>query len=114
MVSNVPGPSFPLYFAGMELAEVYPLGPVVDGIALNVTVQSYRESLFVGINASSTTVPELPSLAAAMVDELELLSTMADRTRRHSSTASARHHRRGAAHAHGAAPSGAGGVERGA
>ena len=70
MVSNVPGPSFPLYFAGMELCEVYPLGPVVDGVALNVTVQSYRESLFVGINACATAVPELNSLSAAMVDEL--------------------------------------------
>jgi WS/DGAT/MGAT family acyltransferase len=118
MVSNVPGPSFPLYFAGMELTEVYPLGPVVDGIALNVTVQSYRESLFVGINACSTTVPELPSLAAAMVDELDVLSKMAGRARRHSSAPSARHHRRGAAHAYGAAPAGAGpgpgGVDRGA
>ena len=48
MISNVPGPDFPLYFAGMELCAVYPLGPVIDGVALNVTVQSYRESLFVG------------------------------------------------------------------
>jgi WS/DGAT/MGAT family acyltransferase len=95
MVSNVPGPSFPLYFAGMELCEVYPLGPVVDGVALNVTVQSYRESLFVGINACATAVPELPSLSAAMVDELDLLHRMAARSRRQSTVASARHHRRG-------------------
>jgi hypothetical protein len=95
MVSNVPGPSFPLYFAGMELCEVYPLGPVVDGVALNVTVQSYRESLFVGINACATAVPELPSLSAAMVDELDLLHKMAARSRRQSTVASARHHRRG-------------------
>ena len=60
MVSNVPGPSFPLYFTGMELCGVYPLGPVVDGIALNITVQSYRDSLFVGINACATAVPDLP------------------------------------------------------
>jgi len=103
MVSNVPGPSFPLYFAGMELCEVYPLGPVVAGIALNVTVQSYRESLYVGINACATTVQDLPALAAAMVDELDLLSRMAARTRRQDSAAAHRH-RRNAAHAHGAAP----------
>ena len=54
MISNVPGPAFPLYFAGMELRAVYPLGPVIDGVALNVTVQSYRDSLFVGINACAT------------------------------------------------------------
>jgi hypothetical protein len=97
MVSNVPGPSFPLYFAGMELRGVYPLGPVVDGVALNITVQSYRDSLFVGINACATAVPDLPSLAGAMVDELALLNRMAMRTRRQSTAASARHHRPAAA-----------------
>jgi WS/DGAT/MGAT family acyltransferase len=98
MVSNVPGPTFPLYFAGMELCEVYPLGPVVDGVALNVTVQSYRESLFVGINACATAVRDLPSLCEAMVDELALLNRMAARPRQQSTAASARHHRRSGGH----------------
>ena len=75
--SNVPGPDFPLYFAGMELRAVYPLGPVIDGVALNVTVQSYREWLFVGINACASAVPDLPGLTRAMVDELSLLCRMA-------------------------------------
>ena len=66
MISNVPGPDFPLYFAGMELRAVHPLGPVIDGVALNVTVQSYRDALFVGINACATAVPDLPGLARAM------------------------------------------------
>jgi WS/DGAT/MGAT family acyltransferase len=112
MVSNVPGPSFPLYFAGMELCEVYPVGPVVDGVALNVTVQSYRESLFVGINACATAVPELPSLAAAMVDELDLLSRMAGRARRQGTSASARHHRRVGAPGHEPVAASAASVDR--
>ena len=77
MVSNVPGPDSPLYFAGMELRAVYPLGPVIDGVAVNVTVQSYLNSLFVGVNACATAVPDLPGLTRAMVDELSLLSRMA-------------------------------------
>ena len=93
MVSNVPGPSFPLYFAGMELSELYPLGPVVEGVAVNVTVQSYRDSLFVGINASATTLEDLPDLTRAMVDELTLLSRMAAQSRRQSAAAGGRHHR---------------------
>jgi hypothetical protein len=56
---------------------VYPLGPVIDGVALNITVQSYRESLFVGINACASAVPDLPGLTEAMVSELSLLCRMA-------------------------------------
>jgi diacylglycerol O-acyltransferase len=77
MISNVPGPDISLYFAGMELRAVYPFGPVIDGVALNITVQSYCESLFVGVNASASAVPDLPGLTQAMVDELSLLCRMA-------------------------------------
>jgi WS/DGAT/MGAT family acyltransferase len=93
MVSNIPGPSFPLYFAGMELYGLYPLGPVVEGVAVNLTVQSYRDSLFVGINASATTLEDLPDLARAMSDELTLLNRMAAQSRRQSAAAGGRHHR---------------------
>ena len=93
MISNVAGPSFPLYFAGMELCGLYPLGPVMDGVAVNLTVQSYRESLFVGINSSAAVMEDLPALARAMVDELALLGRMAGQSRRQSAAAVVRHHR---------------------
>jgi hypothetical protein len=79
MISNVPGPTFPLYFAGMHMVAAYPLGPIIDGVALNITVQSYRDSLFVGINAGATAVPDLPALARSMVDELDRLADAAAR-----------------------------------
>ena len=63
MISNVPGPDFALYFAGMKMMAVYPLGPVVDGVALNITVQTYNDTLFVGLNACASAVPDLPALA---------------------------------------------------
>ncbi len=77
MISNVPGPDFPLYFAGMRLECVFPLGPVVDGIALNITVQSYEESLFVGVNASARAVLHLTALTEAIEAELVRLNRMA-------------------------------------
>ena len=61
----------------MRLECVFPLGPVVDGIALNITVQSYEESLFVGVNASARAVPHLTALTAAMEAELVRLNRMA-------------------------------------
>jgi diacylglycerol O-acyltransferase / wax synthase len=78
MISNVPGPDFPLYFAGMRMEAAHPMGPVVDGVALNITVQSYRDSLFVGINASANAVPDLPALARAVVAELDALMAAAE------------------------------------
>jgi len=99
MISNVPGPAFPLYFAGMELRAVYPLGPVVDGVALNITVQSYRDSLLVGINACASAVPDLPGLARSMVDELRLLSKMAAGAGEGHVPATSRHRRADAVYA---------------
>jgi hypothetical protein len=49
VISNVPGPNFPLYFAGSKLVAMYPLGPIFDGAAVNITVVSYMDQLFFGL-----------------------------------------------------------------
>jgi WS/DGAT/MGAT family acyltransferase len=78
MISNVPGPDFALYFAGMKMLAAYPLGPVVDGVALNITVQSYNETLFVGLNACASAVPDLPALARSIAHELGHMTAAAE------------------------------------
>jgi WS/DGAT/MGAT family acyltransferase len=74
VISNVPGPKIPLYFAGMRMESVYPMGPVVDGVALNITVQSYLDSLFIGLNACSSAVPDAEALVRYVVDEVGYLT----------------------------------------
>jgi hypothetical protein len=75
----------------MRLEAVHPLGPVIDGVALNITVQSYDSSLFVGINACSAAVPDVPALAAAMSEELKALLEAAGEKSEEDRSTAARH-----------------------
>ena len=73
VISNVPGPDFPLYLGGAELQAGFPLGPVMDGMGVNITIMSYRGVLYWGIMACPETIPRLWNLAADIplaLDEL--------------------------------------------
>src|SRR5207248_738246 len=62
-ISNVPGPPFPLYCAGSRMVALYPMGPIGDGLALNMTVMSYMGSMYFGLVAGRDAVPDLWDLA---------------------------------------------------
>ena len=68
-ISNVPGPQFPLYFAGAKLAGFFPVSIPGHGIALNMTVQSYNGSLEVGLTACRRAMPDVADLADYVVEE---------------------------------------------
>jgi hypothetical protein len=57
VISNVPGPPVPLYMAGAKMLTNYPTSIVVHGMALNITVQSYDQSLDFGLMADARTMP---------------------------------------------------------
>ncbi len=78
VVSNVPGPPFPIYFAGARLEAFYPLGPIFDGAALNLTVISYLDSVGFGFLACRELAPDLDRLAAFVADALEELVKLAE------------------------------------
>lgn len=75
-ISNVPGPQFPLYFAGAKLASFYPVSIPGHGIALNMTVQSYNGSLEVGLTACRRALPDVADLADYVVEEHHKLKTL--------------------------------------
>jgi WS/DGAT/MGAT family acyltransferase len=77
VISNVPGPPFPLYLAGAELIAAYPMGPVFEGAGLNVTVLSYQGSVDFGFNAASSSVPDLWTLADSVQAAFEELKQAA-------------------------------------
>ncbi len=74
VVSNVPGPDFPLYLDGAQLVATYPMGPIMEGAGLNVTVLSYMDNVDFGFLAGAELVPDVWDLAdhveGAMADLL--------------------------------------------
>ena len=66
VISNVPGPPVPLYLAGARMLTNYPSSIVVHGVALNITVQSYDQSLDFGLMADAQAMPDVRELADAI------------------------------------------------
>jgi diacylglycerol O-acyltransferase / wax synthase len=80
IISNVPGPREPLYIAGAELTAIYSMGPILEGVGLNVTVWSYRDELFVGAVSCPQLVPDLAGLVTRLDDALAELEKAASAT----------------------------------
>jgi diacylglycerol O-acyltransferase len=73
VISNVAGPPIAIHLAGAKVEGLYPLGPVLEGPGLNITVVSYVDRVGFGLIACSDNLPDLPDLAAefpAAVQEL--------------------------------------------
>ena len=62
IVSNVPGPRERRYLCGAELVTHYPVSIPGDGMALNITCQSYVDRLDIGFTACEQVVPDLQRL----------------------------------------------------
>lgn len=78
ILSNVPGPPVPLYFAGARLVGLFPLGPIAEGAGLNVTVISEEDRVDFGIITCPELVPCVWDIAAAIPVALgELLAEAA-------------------------------------
>jgi WS/DGAT/MGAT family acyltransferase len=73
VISNVPGPREALYLAGLKLHAVYPTGPVMEGMGLNLTVYSYGGDVDFGFFVDSKLVPDAWDLARAAKGAFEEL-----------------------------------------
>jgi diacylglycerol O-acyltransferase len=74
IISNIPGPNVPLYYAGARLLAYYPISALTDGQGLNMTVMSYGGQLHFGLIACRELVPDIENLAVYLDQELELLA----------------------------------------
>jgi diacylglycerol O-acyltransferase len=74
VVSNVAGPSFDLFIAGRPAEAFYALGPIFDGVSLNVTAISFRNVLGFGYLACPDLIDDLAVLADGQQAALEELA----------------------------------------
>jgi len=74
VISNVPGPQFPLYLAGARLVANYPISVITDGMGLNITVMSYCGHLDFGLIADRNQMPDVNLLMGWLRAELDLLT----------------------------------------
>jgi diacylglycerol O-acyltransferase len=62
LISNVPGPRKPLYSNGARMLSHYPISIPTHGVGVNITVQSYTDTLYVGVTAASRSAPDADRL----------------------------------------------------
>ncbi|HVB94006.1 MAG TPA: wax ester/triacylglycerol synthase family O-acyltransferase [Acidimicrobiales bacterium] len=82
VVSNIPGPDVALFMAGARMVAIYPIGPVAEGVGVNVTVFSYLGTMYVGVQGCWDLVPDVDVIANGMVDALGDLVKEANRRAR--------------------------------
>jgi WS/DGAT/MGAT family acyltransferase len=77
VVTNVPGPQFPLYLLGRKLKALYPVVPLARRQALGIAVMSYDGHLGFGLLADYDALPELETIAYELERSIAALATAA-------------------------------------
>ena len=78
IVTNVPGPQFPLYLMGREMQAIVPVAFLPEDHALAIAAMSYNGKLFFGLLGDYDAMPDLEELAAYFEQSLaELVSAAA-------------------------------------
>jgi WS/DGAT/MGAT family acyltransferase len=75
VVTNVPGPQFPLYLDGRELTDMFPMVPLGTNLNLGIAIVSYNGRLNFGLVGDFNALHDLEALAD---DFLAALGQLAD------------------------------------
>jgi diacylglycerol O-acyltransferase len=78
IVTNVPGPQFPLYVLGAEMLGMYPQVPLLANVGLGIALISYNGRVCWGLNADLDLVPDLATFVDMLRASLDRLAEVAD------------------------------------
>jgi WS/DGAT/MGAT family acyltransferase len=77
VVTNVPGPQYPLYMLGRELESIYPMVPLAENTALGIAILSYNGELNFGLVADYDALADVEVLADELRASIEQLAAAA-------------------------------------
>jgi len=77
IVTNVPGPQFPLYMLGARMRAMIPQVPLLENIGLGIALLSYDGAIYWGFTADYDLVPDLPLFVEAISDSFATLAKAA-------------------------------------
>jgi diacylglycerol O-acyltransferase len=78
IVTNVPGPQFPLYVLGRKLEAVFPVAFLPENHALAIAIMSYDGGINFGLLADFDTMPDVGTVARNIEDEIAALLAAAE------------------------------------
>jgi diacylglycerol O-acyltransferase / wax synthase len=77
IVTNVPGPQFPLYVLGREILEAYPVAFLPENHALAIAIMSYNGQMNFGLLGDFDAVPDIDVIGRGLEEELATLVALA-------------------------------------
>jgi WS/DGAT/MGAT family acyltransferase len=77
VVTNIPGPQYPLYMLGRELESIYPMVPLAENTALGIAILSYNGELNFGLVADYDALADVEVLADELRASIEELAAAA-------------------------------------
>jgi diacylglycerol O-acyltransferase / wax synthase len=82
IVTNVPGPQFPLYLLGREMEEIVPIAFLPENHALAIAIMSYNGKVDFGLLADYDAMPDVDTIGRLIEESLQELLEIARATER--------------------------------
>jgi WS/DGAT/MGAT family acyltransferase len=77
IVTNVPGPQFPLYVLGREMLQAIPVAFLPENHALAIAIMSYNGQMNFGLLGDFDALPDIDAIGAKIAEELATLVSLA-------------------------------------